>query len=180
MGTLIYLNLVKAFFEPSTRVIVVQSLALSLMNYCLKVWGSTQAFHLNKVQKLQNFAVRVAIGNVQKFEHVSPFYKNLEWLRMKDKYLYDICILTFKMLRNFLPDWLYKFETVHLVSNFSTRQSDNLIVGRTHTNIGARDFNVRGALFCNTLPQEVKVINSLNTFKVKLRNYLLNGRSLTV
>ena len=179
MGTLIYLNRVKDFFEPATRVIVVQSLALSLINYCLKVWGSTQAVHLNKAQKVQNFAVRVAIGNVRKYDHVSPFYKDLEWLRVKDKYFYDVCILTFKILRNFLPDWLYTFETVHSVSNISTRQRDNLIVRRTYTNIGARDFNIRGAIFWNTLPQEVREINSLSNFKAKLRNYLLNGRSLT-
>ena len=84
----------------------------------------------------------------------------------------------FKIIKNFLPPWLYKFETVHSVSNISTRQRNNLVVRRTHTNIGARDFNVRGALFWNTLPQEVKVIESLNSFKVKLRNYLLNDRTL--
>ena len=33
MGTLIYLNRLKDSFEPETRLIVVQSLALSLINY---------------------------------------------------------------------------------------------------------------------------------------------------
>ena len=38
MGTLIYLNRLKDSFEPETHLIVVQSLALSLINYCFTVW----------------------------------------------------------------------------------------------------------------------------------------------
>ena len=56
MGVLIYLNRIKDLFEPQTRIIVVQSLALSLINYCFVVWGSTSNVHLDKIQKLQNFA----------------------------------------------------------------------------------------------------------------------------
>ena len=75
MGTLIYLNRVKDSFEPSTRKLVVQSLAMSFINYCLKVWGATSNTQLQRVQKLQNFAARVAIGNVRKYDHITPHLK---------------------------------------------------------------------------------------------------------
>ena len=91
MGTLVYLNRVKDLFEASTHKTVVKSLALSLINYCLVVWGSTSKTHLNRVPKLQNFAVRVAVGTVRKYEHFSPFIADLGWLKIKDKYKYDIC-----------------------------------------------------------------------------------------
>ena len=107
MGTLIYLNRVKDLFEPKTRIIVVQSLALSLINYCFVVWGSTNNFHLSRVQKLVNFAARVAIGTVRIYEHIiSPFLDELGWLRVRDKYKYNVCVLVFRVLRILLPNCL--------------------------------------------------------------------------
>ncbi len=40
--------------------------------------GTTNDTLMSGVQKLQNAAVRVAIGGVNKYDHVSPFYKELE------------------------------------------------------------------------------------------------------
>ncbi len=37
-------------------------------------WGTTNDTLMATVQKLQNFAVRVAIGGVKKYDHVSPFF----------------------------------------------------------------------------------------------------------
>ncbi|KAK7073296.1 hypothetical protein SK128_022737 [Halocaridina rubra] len=37
---------------------------MSLINYCLKVWGCTNKTQLQRIQKLQNFAARVAVCNV--------------------------------------------------------------------------------------------------------------------
>ena len=113
MGVLIYLNRIKQIFEPQTRIIVVQSLALSLINYCFIVWGSTSNVHLSKIQKLQNFAARVADGKARKFDHITPYLNDLGWLRVKEKYEYEVCCFVFKTVRNYLPEWLYNFVTVN-------------------------------------------------------------------
>ena len=174
MGTLIYLNRVKDSFEAQTRVIVVQSLALSLINYCFVVWGATSKSNLNKIQKLQNFAARVAIGTVRKYEHISPFLEELGWLKIKDKYKYDVCCLMFKIVRNYLPTWLYGFETINSATGVTTRQADNLVVRRAHTDIGSRELGIRGPHFWNDLSSAIRDAVSLPSFKNKLRNYLLN------
>ena len=48
-GTLIFLNRIKNRFDNEMRTIVVQSLALSIMNYCLKIWGSTTKQQIQRV-----------------------------------------------------------------------------------------------------------------------------------
>ena len=121
MGILIYLNRVKEYFEPHTRIVVVQALALSLINYCFVVRGSANMVHLNRIQKLQNFAARVAVGTVRKYEHISPFLAELGWLNIKDKYKYDVCNYVFKIVRNHLPNWLYRFVTIRSVTGATTR-----------------------------------------------------------
>ncbi|KAK7085430.1 hypothetical protein SK128_025242 [Halocaridina rubra] len=38
-----------------------------------------------RVKRLQNFAARVAIGGVHKYDHVTPLFERLGWLRMDMK-----------------------------------------------------------------------------------------------
>ena len=65
MGTLMFINRVSDSFDQPTRVIIVQSLVLSLINYCIGIWGSTNMTLLQNVKKLQNFAAKVAIGGLK-------------------------------------------------------------------------------------------------------------------
>ena len=173
MGTLIYLNRIKDSFETSTRKIVVQSLALSFVNYCLKIWGAASDTQLHRVQKLINFAARVAIGNIRKYDHISPHLKKLEWPKIKDQYTLEICTLVFKALKKSIPDWLYKFPTVSSVINITTRHSEALHVVRYKTDIGSRQIRIRGPLLYNKLPRKIKEIGSVSTFKLNLKQLLL-------
>ena len=84
-GTLIYLNRIKDNFETSVLIVIVQSLALSLIYYCSNVWGYTNKTQLERVQKLQNFAAKVAIGGASKYDHATPIIKKLEWLRIEEQ-----------------------------------------------------------------------------------------------
>ena len=170
MGTLIYLNRVKNCFLPQTRLTVIQSLALSIINYCFTVWGSASAMHLNKAQKLQNFAARVALGTVSKYEHITPFLIQLGWLKLKEKYKYDICILVFKIIRGLIPDWLYNLETVNSI----TRQAENLSERRVRTEMGSREVSVRGPHLWNSLPVSLRETPTLPPFKTKLKKHLLS------
>lgn len=59
----------------TTRIMIIQSLVLSVINYCIKIWGATNDLYLNKAQKLVNFAARVAVVGVKKNATISrrPF-----------------------------------------------------------------------------------------------------------
>ncbi len=39
------------------------------------------------VQKLQNFATRVAVSGIKKYDHISPAYRELEWFKIKHKHV---------------------------------------------------------------------------------------------
>ncbi len=71
-GILMYLNRIKDNFNKNTRITVVQSLVLSKINYCIKIWGASNKAQLVRVQKLQNFGAKVAIGNAKKHDHATP------------------------------------------------------------------------------------------------------------
>ena len=133
---------------------------------------------MKRVQKLQNFAARVAIGTVRKYEHISPFLSELGWLKVKDKFTFDVCVFVFKVLRNFYPNWLYNFSTVDSVTGITTRQANNLVSRRAVTDMGSREITTRGPQLWNSLPTSLRDKQSLTSFKNELRKYLLNNMSI--
>ncbi len=75
-GILMYINRIQDSLSKEARLIAVQTLALSHLSYAIAVWGTANTKQLKRVQKLQSFAARVAIGGVSKFETQLLFYKN--------------------------------------------------------------------------------------------------------
>ncbi len=61
MVNLFFLHRIKDKVEINTIKIVIHSLALSIVNYCIPVYGKTNSTLLRRVrvQKLQNFATKV-------------------------------------------------------------------------------------------------------------------------
>ena len=175
MGTLMYLNRIKDHFDKGTRKIVIQSLVLSILNYCNTIWGTTNATLLAKAQKLQNFAAKIVDGKARKYDHVTPIIKDLGWLPIKDKIRYDTGITIFKYINKIYPDHLLSLPTVSNVNHNSTRQQNNLYIPKFKTDIGARSLQVRGPKLWNDLPHELKLNYSLSVFKHKLHNVIFNG-----
>ena len=172
-GILLFWNRIKDNFEQSARIIVVQSLVLSIINYCSKIWGMTTRQQLDRVQKLENFAAKVAVGNGRKYDHATPFLNELKWLKIENKVTYDICVFTYKIVNNLLPDWIFSFPQVRNTSVRNTRQSNDLFVPRKRTDIGAKTISVKGPLAWNTLPINVKNAGTIKTFKERLKKYFL-------
>jgi len=60
--------------------LLMDSLVLSHMQYALPVWGPSLYQHdLQRLQRLQNHGVHL-IFSLNKFDHVSDYYKQLRWL----------------------------------------------------------------------------------------------------
>ena len=74
---------------------VIELLVLSIINYDLKIWGTTSLTQINRVQKAQNFVAKVAVGGVTKYDHVTPCIQELVWLKIKQKYMFDLGITVF-------------------------------------------------------------------------------------
>ncbi len=129
--------------DKQTRVIVVQTLVLSLIEYCIRIWGTTNDTVISSVQKLQNFAARVAVGGVKKYDHISPAFRELKWLRLKQKHLFDVGVTIFKVLQGFYPDWFLSLSSRQAFTSSITRQRHSLYVPRTNTHSGARKIERR-------------------------------------
>ena len=172
MGSLIYLNRIKNEVTSEVRVIMVQSLALSYLNYCPNIWGTTNKTQLHRIQKLQNFAAKVAAGNGKKYDRATPYIDKFNWLKIERKCLLDTCILTYKILNKLLPEWLLTFSLVGDINTVPTRQIENLVVPRTQTVTGERGIKIRGPKLWNTLPVHIRNSSTLSVFKRKVKDFV--------
>ena len=130
---------------------------------------------MSRVKRLQNFAARFAIGGVRKHDHVTPLFDRLGWLRMDAKFIFDICLLVFKMKNRILPEWLFLLPTVNQMrtNDINTRHQNSYFVPRTFTDIGARALTVSGPRLWNILPTDIKQCQNISVFKSRLLKYLL-------
>ncbi len=144
MRILLFLNRVKDKFEINARKIIIQSLALSVINYCLPVYGTANSTLLRRLQKLQNFAAKVCAGGGRRFDLATPFITQHEWVKIEKKVIFEVAVNIFKTKSKLFPDWFMQFSTINeiLQNSYTTRQQHHLSVSHTNTGHGARSFIV--------------------------------------
>ena len=172
MGILIYISRISSHMDKSSRIIAVQSLALSVIYYCIMIWGTTYNTHKIKIQRLQNFAARVAVGGIRKYDHVSPAFDELKWLKVNQKHKFIVLFYIYKALNNFYPEWFNDLKKVKDVTRGNTRQENNLYVARYKTNTGARSLKILGPMLWNELPPSLTNTTSLPEFKRNLATHI--------
>ena len=81
----------------------------------------------------------------------------------------DISIFAYEVCKKLLPGWLFSFVTMGDHNVLPTRQSNNLFINRTKTDIGATSISIRSPKVWNAIPQATKDSNSLHVFKGNLK-----------
>ena len=171
-GLLFFLTRNKEMFDDQTRKIVVEALVISLYSYCSLIWGACTASIRNKIQKVQNFAAKVAVGYGRKRDHATPFIKKLDWLKVNDMLKYHEILFMFKIVNSHAPPGILQIPLVGHTHERITRQIHELQIPRTRTKIADRALSVRGAIQWNKLPEVIKQENRMTSFKNKLKEYI--------
>ncbi len=87
------------------------------------------------------------------------------------------CILMYKCLNNLTPCYLTDlFQTnnsIHQYRTRGTRHSNNLHVDKSELEYYNRSFTITGAKLWNSLPQNVKDMPTLFSFKHSCKTYFL-------
>ena len=104
------------------------SIVLSYVNYGILIWGSACKIYLEKIHKLQKWAIR-AISNSSYRSHSKPLFYRYNKLNIYDAYKLQIGIFIYKYFNNSLP-WLPKsFDNFFIkwsdVHNYYTRNSND-------------------------------------------------------
>ena len=148
----------------------------SHLTYRISIWCSTYPSHLQKLQKLQNKALK-AICNAPYRSPAKPLYAQLNILQIEDVYKYETAKFMFNFNKTLAPSPFSNFfQKIHQVSNRSTRLSveqDNLYIPRYRNNRLQQCIKYQGVKIWNLIPKEIKK-STYNIFKNKYKKYLLS------
>ena len=102
------------------------TLVLPYLNYGILLWGNTCKSYLDKLIKLQKWAIRT-ISNSHYRSHTGPLFSKHDILTLNDMFNLELGVFMFKYSSNELPnvfnDFFMKRSDIH---NYPTRHAHDL------------------------------------------------------
>ena len=174
-GTLCGLSHSRHCLPQSTLVRLVEGLVVSLIRYCIVVYGSANKTQLCRLQRLLNFGARVISGR-RKYDHISDVLRELGWLSAENMYLYHSLTLLNKIRCTSQPESLAcALNTRQTVHHHVTRQSNQLVTPQIRSDSGRRRFLYSIVTAFNSLPVDLRHLRP-SLFKREVRTWILNGQ----
>ena len=168
------INRIKHILDKRTLTHIINALIFSRMYYCSSVWSNTAKKNITKLQGVQNFAARIVTGT-RKYDHVTPVLQRLGWLPVQDMLNFRDAVMTFKCIKGLAPPYLSeKFELRSELHNVNTRYKNDLNIPLYTSASGQRTFYFRAVTLWNNLPNNIKDINVLGSFKSEYKRILLD------
>jgi len=84
---------------------------LSLLRYCVTIWGNATKTDLNNVNKCVRRCARM-LYRKSKFDSMSGELKTLGWLKVDNMYKFSICVFVYLTLINSVPDYFMDYVTI--------------------------------------------------------------------
>ena len=84
---------------------LIHAFVSSKLDHCNSILLGLPSYELEKLQRLQNTAARLTV-RAKKSTHITPVLKSLHWLPVKEKIVFKIVLVTYKILHGFAPAYL--------------------------------------------------------------------------
>ena len=143
-------------------------------DYGLSVWGSAATCHLERLFRLQKRAIRI-IDHSSFLSHTPPIFHSQRILTLYDRYQYVLGIIMFLWHKKLLPDSLLEYFSLNCdIHNYFTRSAAKFHLPKIRTSLFYYSVIYQGPIIWNSLPMEIRQIDSLNLFKRKMKNYFID------
>ena len=161
------------FLDAQTRRVLCNALVQPCIDYCIVSWYLALTAKLkNRLDVVQRKMARFVLGVGPRTHIGLSVLKELGWLTVKDRVRYFSLLHVFRVKRGSGPSYLRRgFVMVSDVHEHRTRASS------TGFHISGDDvvgtFSYFGKKEWNSLPDRLKIIENIDLFKVKLKQYLM-------
>lgn len=177
-GTLCSLYRFKYFLPPATKILLVQSLILPIIDYADVCYTDINQDLLLKLDRLLNNCIRFIFG-LRKYDHISDFRAKLKWLPIRQRRNLRILSLLFSILHDpAIPNYLKcKFQFLCDSHDRNLRSSSNLLLNLPlhRTGFLSNSFKLSAMRLWNDLPPDIRLLPSKFSFKRAVHNLYLNS-----
>ena len=128
---------------------------------------------IDRLQKVQNHAARVVMKKKMR-DHVTPLLRELHWLPVEYRYQFKIATFAYRHFDSSLPNYLSKClksrQYVREVRSNAIKRLDPPKKPNLKT-VGGRSFGQIAPKVWNSLPSDLRAVDSLPHFKTKLKTH---------
>jgi exonuclease III len=173
-GSLHTLRRFKNLMSSDLKKKLIQSLIFPLFDYCDVVYQDVSVEHAGRLQRLQNSCVRFVL-NVNFREHITPYFQELNWLKLENRRKFHLLTLTYKILKSQAPNYLFSRFSYLSSSSHNTRNTD-LLIPISHSRCLHSSFTITSSRLWNLLPAAIKNSPTIGTYKYVLFKHLLSSQ----
>jgi len=124
------------------------------------------------LQKARNRAMRV-ISHCDKYTKIECMLQALQFMSIKQRLYYSVCVFIYKILNNTLPVSLRdKFVILGNENQRLTRQAENIVLELRKTRSAQKSLFYEEVKTYNSLPADIKQSDRLKTVKRELKEYI--------
>ena len=84
---------------------LIQALITSRLDFCNSILYNLTNKQIERLQRIQNQAARM-LKRIPRRNHITPVLRALHWLRIHDRIIFKILLLTHKAVNNNAPEYL--------------------------------------------------------------------------
>lgn len=164
------------FLPISTKLTLVNSLLIPIIDYADVCYPDISEELLNKLDRLLNLCIRYVYG-LRKFDHISDYRNQLNWLSIRHRRTLHLLTLLYKILNNpNSPPYLR--DRFQFLCDSHTRQlrsavNNQLTIPLHNSAKYADSFTVTAARQWNMLPVTIRNVHTVTAFKKSLFQHLL-------
>ncbi len=166
------LRKVRKFVPNGTLKLIYNATVQPHFDYCDVVYDSASQTNKDRLQRLQSRAARILTGSAPMTSRNSMF-KQLNWLSLQNRRIFNKCVLVFKCLHNLAPRYLIQNYSLNSeMHSYNTRSAKKLHTDIASTQYYANSFLLSSQRCWNDLPANIRDCDSITGFKSKLLAYM--------
>ena len=169
------LRKISKFADFKTRKMLADGLFMSKLVYLIPLWGGCEKFLNKALQIIQNKAAR-SVTKLGIFTPVQLLLKQCGWLSVHQLVFFHTLVLLFKTNQQKTPQYLFDMTSSDL--NYKTRAENpgklrSVADYIPEQGLNRKSYKWRSTMYWNQLPPDIRLMDNLGKFKVKLKSWVL-------
>ena len=159
------------------RIMIANGIFISKLIFQISLWGGTEDYLLQSLQVVQNKAARF-VAQRGKYTPVAELLRNCGWLSVKQLVFYHSVVLIYKTILTTYPKYIHSKLSTQFPYNTRLGQTDSVRMGpefKAKLELTEKTFMNRATVSYNLLPAELRKIPTLDGFKQKLKEWVLEN-----